>query len=330
MRRREFILALGGAAATSVSWPLGARAQNPALPIVGFLHVASAKPFAHIVAGFRQGLKETGAIEGQNVTIEFRWAEGQIGRLPELAADLVHRQVAVLVTGGGEAPALAAKAATSTIPIVFNIGNDPVQAGLVASLSRPGGNATGVSILTAELEAKRLGLLHEMVPTASVVAHLVNPAYPPTKTNVRNVAAAARVMGLQIVLVEASSESEIDAAFAAIQQKRAGALLVGADPFFNGRRNQIVALAASHALPAIFEQREFAAAGGLMSYGTSIADAYRQMGIYTGRILKGEKPADLPVVQSVKFELVINLKTAKSLGLALPSGLLSIADEVIE
>jgi len=331
MRRRQFILALGGAAAASSNlWPLAARAQNPAMPIVGFLHVASAKPFAHIVAGFRQGLKETGTIEGQNGAIEFRWADGQIDRLPELAAELVHRQVAVLVTGGGEAPALAAKAATSTIPIVFNIGNDPVQAGLVASLNRPGGNATGVNILTTELEAKRLGLLHEMVPTASIIGHLVNPAYPPTKTNVKDVAAAARVMGLQIILVEASSESEIDSAFAAILQKRAGALLVGADPFFNGRRNQIVALAASHALPAIFEQREFAAAGGLMSYGTSITDAYRQMGIYAGRILKGEKPADLPVVQSVKFELVINLKTAKLLGLTLPSGLLSITDEVIE
>ena len=222
-----------------------------------------------------------------------------------------------------------AKAATSTIPIVFNIGNDPVQAGLVASLNRPGGNATGVNILTTELEAKRLGLLHEMVPAASIFAHLVNPNYPPTKTNVRDVAAAARVMGLQIIVMEASSENEIDGAFAAILEKRAGALLVGADPFFNGRRNQIVALAERQTLPAIFEQREFAAAGGLMSYGTSIADAYRQMGIYTGRILKGEKPADLPFVQSVKFELVINLKTAKALGLTPPSGVLSTADEVI-
>jgi putative ABC transport system substrate-binding protein len=325
MKRREFITLLGGAA----TWTLPVRAQNSARPIVGFLHVAAAKPFAHIVAGFRQGLKETGNIEGQNVAIEFRWAEGQVSRLPEMAADLVNRHVAVLVTGGGEASAFAAKA-TSTIPIVFNIGNDPVKVGLVNSLSRPDGNVTGVNILTTELEAKRLGLLHQMVPTASMVAHLVNPTYPPTQTNVRDVAAAARVMGLQIILIEASSESEINAAFAAIIQKRAGALLVGADPFFNGRRDQIVALAARHAIPAIFEQREFAVAGGLMSYGTSIADAYRQMGIYTGRILKGEKPADLPVVQSAKFELTINLKTAKALALTPSSGLISITDEVIE
>jgi putative ABC transport system substrate-binding protein len=326
MKRREFITLLGGAA----TWTLPVRAQNSARPIVGFLHVAAAKPFAHIVAGFRQGLKETGNIEGQNVAIEFRWAEGQVSRLPEMAADLVNRHVAVLVTGGGEASAFAAKGATSTIPIVFNIGNDPVKVGLVNSLSRPDGNVTGVNILTTELEAKRLGLLHQMVPTASMVAHLVNPTYPPTQTNVRDVAAAARVMGLQIILIEASSESEINAAFAAIIQKRAGALLVGADPFFNGRRDQIVALAARHAIPAIFEQREFAVAGGLMSYGTSIADAYRQMGIYTGRILKGEKPADLPVVQSAKFELTINLKTAKALALTPSSGLISITDEVIE
>jgi putative ABC transport system substrate-binding protein len=326
MRRREFVTLLGGA----VAWPLAIRAQNPAMPVIGFLHVASAKPFVHIVAGFRQGLKETGFIEGQNVAIEFRWAEGQVDRLPEMAADFVHREVAVIATGGGEAPALAAKAATATIPIVFNIGNDPAKAGLVASLSRPGGNATGVNILSTELEAKRLGLLGELVPTASIIAHLVNPSYPPTETNVKDVAAAARVMGLQIILVEASSESGIDAAFAAIQQKRAGALLVGADPFFNGRRNQIVALAVRDALPAIFEQREFAVAGGLMSYGTSITDAYRQMGVYAGKILKGEKPADPPVVQSVKFEMVINLKTAKTLGLEIPAKLIAISDEAIE
>jgi putative tryptophan/tyrosine transport system substrate-binding protein len=326
MKRREFITLLGGAAA----WPLAALGQQSAMRVVGFLHVASAKPFAHIVAGFREGLKETGIVEGKDIAIEFRWAEGQVDRLPEMAADLVHRQVAVLVTGGGEAPALAAKAATATIPIVFNIGNNPVEVGLVASINRPGGNATGVNILTDELEAKRLGLLHELVPTASTIAHLVNPTFPPTATNVSDVVNAARVMGLEIIHLEASNIMGIDDAFAKIQDKRVGAVLVGADPFFNGQRDQIVALAARQSLPAIFEQREFATAGGLMSYGTSIAAAYRQMGIYAGRILKGEKPADLPVVQSVKFELVINLKTAKTLGLTIPSGVLSIADELIE
>jgi putative tryptophan/tyrosine transport system substrate-binding protein len=326
MQRREFMALLGGAA----TWPLAAHAQNPVVPKIGFLHVASAKPFPHIVAGFRQGLKETGFIEAENVAIEFRWAEGQTARLPELAADLVHRQVAVIVAGGGEASALAAKAATSTIPIVFNIGSDPIQRGLAASLNRPGGNATGVNILTGELAAKRLGLLHEIVPTASIIAHLVNPDWPQTKAAVKEAAAAARVMGLQIILLEASSENEINAAFAAIQQKQAQALFVEADPYFNSRRDQIVALAARHALPAIFEQREFALAGGLMSYGTSITEACRQMGIYTGKILKGEKPADLPIVQLAKFELVINLKTAKALGLSVSTSMQLVADEMIE
>src|SRR5262245_59246360 len=326
MERRDFITLSSGAA----MWLRPVRAQNAAVPLVGFLHVSAAKPFAHIVAGFRQGLKEAGYTEGQNVAIEVRWAEGQVSRLPEMAADLVDRRVAVFVTGGGEASVFAAKAATSTIPIVFNIGNDPVKVGLVTSLSRPAGNITGVNILTTELEAKRLGLLHQIVPTASTVAHLVNPTYPPTQTNIRDVAAAARVMGVQIIVIEASTESEINAAFATAIQKRAGALLVGADPFFNGQRDQIVNLTARHAIPAIFEQREFAVAGGLMSYGTTIADAYHQMGIYTGRILKGEKPADLPVVQSAKFQLTINLKTARSLGLTPSSGLVSIADELIE
>ncbi|HEY1474292.1 MAG TPA: ABC transporter substrate-binding protein [Pseudolabrys sp.] len=300
------------------------------MPVIGFLHIASANPMAHLVAGFRRGLKETGAIEGQNVAIEFHWAEDQYDRLPALAADLVRRKVAVIVTGGGEKPALAVQAATAIIPIVFNIGNDPVKAGLVASIGRPGGNATGVNILTAELEAKRLGLLHDLLPKTAVIAHLVNPNYPPTEAIVTNVEAAARTLGRTILLLKAGSEGEIDSAFATMSQKQVGGLLVAADPFFNAQREQVVLWTVRYRLPAAFEQREFALVGGLMSYGTSITDAYRQMGIYAGRILKGERPADLPVVQSAKFELVINLKTAKALGLTLPSGLLSIADEVIE
>ena len=284
----------------------------------------------HLVAAFRQGLQETGAVEGQNVTIEFHWAEDHYDRLPALAADLVQKKVVLIVTGGGEKPALAAEAATTTIPIVFNIGNDPVKAGLVASIGRPGGNATGVNILTAELEAKRLGLLHDLLPKTAVVAHLVNPKYPPTEAIIRNVEMAAQKIGRTILLLKAGREDEIDSAFATMSQKRVGGLLVAADPFFNAQREQIVLWTVRYGLPAAYEQREFVLAGGLMSYGTSITSAYRQMGIYAGRILKGEKPADLPVVQSAKFELVINLKTAKALGLTLPSGLLSIADEVID
>jgi putative tryptophan/tyrosine transport system substrate-binding protein len=325
MRRRDFISLVGGTAA----WPLAAYAQQP-LPLIGFVHVGSAKALGHLVTGFRQGLKETGYIEGQNVALELRWADGQTSRLPEMVADLLRRHVAVLVTGGGEAPVFAAKAATSTIPIVFSMGNDPVQAGVVASFSRPGGNATGVNLLTAELEAKRLGLLHQMAPKVPIVAHLVDPRYAPTEANIQNVAAAAREMGLQIVVIKASSETDIDGALAIATEKQAGALLVAADPFFNSRRDQIVALAQRYAIPAIFEQREFCEAGGLMSYGTSITDAYRQMGVYAGKMLKGEKPADLPVVQADKFTLIINLKTAKSLGLTVPQGLLDAADEVIE
>jgi len=322
--RRELIAALGSAA----TWPLTARAQQPAMPVIGFLGTASANPFAHLIAGFRQGLKETGYVEGQNVAIEFRWAEGQYDRVPALAADLVRRQVAVIVTVGGEISAFAAKAATTMIPIVFNVAGDPVKVGLVASLSRPGGNATGVNIFTAELAAKRLGLLHELIPTALLIAVLVNPNFPPAAANAREVEAAARVTGQKILLLKADSESGIDAAFATIEQMRTGALLVAADPFFNSRRDQIVALAARHTIPAVYEFREFAAAGGLMSYGTSLVDAYRQQG--SGRILKGEKPADLPVMQLTKFELVINLKTAKALGIKISDNLLSLADEVIE
>jgi putative ABC transport system substrate-binding protein len=327
MRRRQFLGALGGALA---AWPRAARAQQPAVPVIGFLHGASAQPFAHVVAGLRQGLKEAGFTEDRNIAIEFRWAEGQYERLPTMAADLAGRRVALIVTGGGEPTVLAAKTATASIPIVFNMGSDPVKAGVVASLSRPGGNVTGVNILTEELTAKRLGLLHELVPANIVMAHLVNPNYPPAEFFVREVDAAARARGRQILLLKASNETEIDAAFETIEQMRARSLIVAADPYFNGRHHQIVALAARHGLPAAYEQREFAVAGGLMSYGTNITDAYRQMGVYAGRILRGEKPADLPVVQSAKFELVVNLKTAKALGLTLPSGLLSITDEVIE
>ena len=327
MRRRDFITAVGGAAA---AWSFAAHAQQPAMPVIGFMHVGTADPLAHLVSAFRQGLKDTGYIEGRNVAIEFRWAEGQNERLPAFAADLVHLPAAVIVTGGGEAPARAAKAATATIPIVFNVGGDPVKAGLVASLARPGGNATGVNIFTAELAEKRLGLLHELSPTASMIAHLVNPNFPPSATNAREVQAAATSIGRQILLLNASSESEIDTAFSTMAQQHVGAVLVGADPYFYGRRVQIVALATRYAIPASYEQHEFATAGGLMYYGTSIAESYRQMGLYAGRILKGEKPADLPVMQSTKFEFVLNLKTAKALGLTIPPGVLAIADEVIE
>ena len=325
MRRREFLGVLGGAA----TWPAVARAQQ-AMPVIGFLHVASAQPLAQNVARLRDGLKEVGYTEGQNVAIEFRWAEGRYDRLPELAADLIRRQVAVIITGGGEAPALAVKAATSTIPIVFNIGSDPVKLGLVASLNRPGGNATGVNIFTNELAAKRLGLLHDLMPAGSIIAHLVNPNFPATEANVKEVEAAALLIGRQIPLLKATSVSEIDTAFATLLQMRIGALLVGADPFFLSRREQIVALAARQAMPAIYEFREFVLAGGLIGYGTNLADSYRQMGVQTGKILRGEKAGEMPVVQSTKFQLVINLKTAKALSLTLPSGLLSIADEVIE
>jgi putative tryptophan/tyrosine transport system substrate-binding protein len=327
MKRREFLSLLGGAAA---AWPLAARAQQPGMPMIGFLHVASAGPFAHLIAGLRRGLGETGHVEGQNVTIEFRWADGRYDRLAELAADLVRRQVAVIVTGGGEAPALAAKAATATIPIVFNTGRDPVKVGLVTSLGRPGGNVTGVNLFTTELAEKRLGLMHDLIPAGALFALLVNPSFPGAEEITQDAQAAARAVGRPTYVITASSESEIDAAFAAIVQMRAGAVLVGVDPFFNSRRNQIVALAARYAIPAVYEQREFAVAGGLMSYGTSLTDAYRQQGIYAGRILRGEKPSELPVMQLSKFELVINLKTAEALGLAIPPGVLAIADEVME
>jgi putative ABC transport system substrate-binding protein len=327
VNRREFITLVGSAAA---AWPLAARAQQGAMPVVGFLGTASPRPFAHLVAGFRRGLQETGFVEDRSVVIEYRWAEGHYDRVPALAADLVRRQVAVIVTVGGETSAAAAKAATATIPIVFNTGTDPVRLGLVASLARPGGNATGVNIFTTELAEKRLGLLRDLVPSATTVAVLLNPNFAAAVANVRESEAAARAIGKEVVIFNASGDAEIETAFAKIVLARPGALLVGADPFFNSRRGLIVALAARHAIPAIYEWREFAEAGGLISYGTSLMEAYRQQGIYAGRILKGEKPADLPVVQLSKFELVINLNTAKALGLAIPPGVLAIADEVIE
>jgi putative ABC transport system substrate-binding protein len=327
VKRREFITLLSSAAA---AWPLRARAQKRALPVVGFLHGGSAGTRAALVAAFREGLRETGFVEGQNVVIEYSWADDQNGRLPALAADLVREQVAVIAAVGGEPSAFAAKAATSSIPIVFIAGSDPVTAGLVASMARPGGNITGVNMFTIELQAKRLGLLNELIPPAAVIAHFVDPNFPPSDSIANEVERAARATGRQMIVLKTSSEHDIDAAFATILQMQAGALLVGAGPFFNSRRNQIVALAARHAIPAIYEFRDSALAGGLMSYGTSLADAYRQSGVYTGRILKGEKPAEIPVLQPTKFELVINLKTARTLGLTIPPGVLAIADEVIE
>jgi putative ABC transport system substrate-binding protein len=300
------------------------------MPVVGFLHVAANNTFPLFVARFREALKEAGYVEGQNVAIEFRWADGQFDRLPALAADLVRRHVAVIATFGGTASALAAKAATTEIPIVFNVGGDPVKLGLVASLSRPGGNATGVNQFLDEMAGKRLALLHDLVPRATVIALLVNPASPNAETQVKETEVAARKIRLHIVRLNASDEAGIDAAFAAMLQTGAGALLVGADVYLNSRRDQIVARASRAVIPAIYEERAFAAAGGLASYGTNLGEVYYQQGVYVGRILKGVKPADLPVIQPTKFYLVINLKAATALGLVIPPGLSAIADEVIE
>ena len=327
MRRREFLGVLGGAA---VAWPLGVRAQS-AMPVIGFLDPRSSHTLADQLRAFRQGLKDTGYVEGENVTIEYRWAEGQFDRLPALAAELVGRRVAVIATNGGAAAALAAKAATTTIPIVFMAGEDPVKLGLVASAARPGGNVTGVNLVISELTAKRLGLLRDLVPGAARVAVLVNPANTANaETTLRDVEPAARAVGLQIQLLKASTSQEIEAAFASFARERPDALFVGHDTFLSSWRVQLVHLATRHAVPATYALRDFAEVGGLMSYGVNIPDAVRQLGVYAGRILKDAKPADLPVVQSSKFELVINAVTARMLGLTVPPSLLSVADELIE
>jgi ABC-type uncharacterized transport system substrate-binding protein len=328
IRRREFITLIGGAAA---AWPLAARAQQPAMPVIGFLHPQSPEVFAEPLRGFRQGLKDTGYSEGENVAIDYRWADNQVDRLPALAGDLVRKQVAVIVATGGSASALAAKAATTTIPIVFNVGDDPVRLGLVPSLSRPGGNLTGVNFLTVELAGKRLELLREVVPEAARVALLVNPTNPATAAStLTGVEAAARAMRLQLQVLNASNGREIDAAFATLIRERVDALLVGSGPPFTSRSVQLTQWAARNAIPAIYSGRQYAEVGGLMSYGASLRDAYRQVGVYAGRVLNGAKPADLPVVQSTKFELVINAQTARMLGLTVPPSLLATADEVIE
>lgn len=326
--RRKFIAALGGSA---VAWPPVARAQQTMMPVVGFLSSRSLDDSKRLVAAFRTGLQTGGGfVEGENVAIDYRWAEGQYGRLPGLAADLVRRGVAVLVATGGEPSALAAKAATSTIPIVFTTGGDPVKFGLVASLNRPGGNATGVSLLTEAPEGKRLGLLKELAPNAAVFGVLIDPNYPGHEAHRRDVQEAARAIDRQIQFANARDDRELEVAFATLVEQGATALLVTADPFFDTKRARIVALAAQFKLPTIYQLRDYVLAGGLMSYGISITDGYRQVGIYAGQILKGAKPADLPVYQSIKFELVINLKTAKALGIKISDNLLSIADEVIE
>ena len=327
MNRREFITLLGGAA---VAWPLAASAQQPAMPVIGWLSPTSPDNYTDRLRAFRQGLKDTGYVEGENVTVEYRWAENQLDRLPELAAELVRRRVGAIAAPGGVAPAFAAKAATATIPIVFMVGDDPVKLGLVTNLARPGGNLTGINFFAGELAAKRLEILRELVPAATRVAVLVNPINPNAEAALREVAAAGSAIGMEIVAFNASSSREIDAAFASFVRERPDALFVDTGPFFTARRVQLVQLAARHAVPATYAGRQFVDHGGLMSYGASLADAYRQFGVYTGHILKGAKPSDLPVVQPSKVELVINHQTARMLGLTVPPTLLATADEVIE
>ena len=327
MTRRKFITLLGG---TAAAWPVAGRAQQAAIPVIGYLNFGSPESDASRLTGLRRGLSESGYVEGRNFVIEYRWAGNQAERLPALAADLVQLRVAVIVSPG-TLPALAAKAATTSIPIVFGVGNDPVQLGLVASLNRPGGNLTGINAFAAELGAKGLALLHELMPSTATIGFLENPNSPIFAAYYeRDVLTAATVIGLKIQILKAGTDREIDAAFVSLVQARTGALLVGGDVFFNNRIEQIVALAARHAIPTMYHYREFVVAGGLISYGTSLIENYRQVGLYAGRILKGAKPADLPVIQATKLELIINLKTAKALGLQIPDKLLAIADEVIE
>ncbi|MFZ2649023.1 MAG: ABC transporter substrate-binding protein [Burkholderiaceae bacterium] len=326
MRRRDFNGLFSGAA---LAWPLAVPAQSAALPVVGFLNGGSPGPFAHLVAAYREGLAQAGFTEGRNVAIEYRWAEGRYERLPELAADLVRRRVAVLVTTGGENSTFAAKAATSSIPIVFAAGGHPVDLGLVASLGRPDANLTGLTQYTGPLEGKRLGLLRELVPSAATIAVLINPTFANAAAQWQDIEEGARRLGVQLLRLPASAEADFEPAFASLVQQRVNALLVSADPFFNTRRDRLVALAARNKILAIYEFREFTAAGGLMSYGTNLADGYRKIGAYTGRILQGSRPADLPVLQPTRFEFVINLRTAKTLGIKIPQSVLLRADEVI-
>ncbi len=325
MKRREFVVALGGA----VAWPLAARGQQPAMPVIGYLSGESPQSDANRLAGLRQGMNQTGYVEGRNLTIEYRWAEGRLERLPELAAGLVQLQVAVIIVPGLHAT-LAAKAATTTIPILFSVGADPVPIGLVASLNRPGGNLTGFNVFSGELGAKGLALLHELVPTASTIGFLANPMNPVGDLTTKDVLGASLALGLELQMLKASNDDEIDAAFATLAQTGTRALLVANDVFLNSRFDQLPALAARHGIPAMYPFREFTMAGGLISYGTNLTEGYRQLGIYVGRILRGEKPADLPVVQTTKIQLIINLRTARTLGLEVPAKLLALSDEVIE
>jgi putative ABC transport system substrate-binding protein len=326
IRRRAIIVLLGGAAA----WPLAARAQQPGPPVIGFLSTRSSQDAAHLVRTFHRGLSENGFVDGQNLTIDFRWAEGQYDRLPALAAELVRRSVKVIAATGGEPAPLAAKAATATIPIVFAVGGDPVQSGLVASYGQPGGNITGVSILTRTMEAKRIGLLREVAPGATTIGFLMNPIFPAAETQLGDIQEAVRIHSIQLEILRASTDQAIDAAFETIARQRIPALVIGADPFFDTRRTKLAILAAKRAVPTMFHLREYVEAGGLISYGIDLPDVYRQVGDYVGRILKGAKPADLPVLQPTKFELVINLQTAKALGVDISPNLHSLADEVIE